>query len=55
MALGTPEITKAYHYKGFPATVIVGRDCRIARTFLGLHNAGKLDAAVKGAVEAPQP
>jgi len=55
VALGTEQVTQAYHYKGFPATVIVGPDGKIARIFFGLHNADKLDAVIKGAVEAQKP
>lgn len=43
----TRELADDYHYKGFPTTVLLNGEGKIAGTFFGYHGMEKLETSVK--------
>jgi hypothetical protein len=43
----TRELADDYHYKGFPTTILLDGEGKIARTFFGYHEMEKLETCVK--------
>jgi thiol-disulfide isomerase/thioredoxin len=43
----TRELANDYHYKGFPTTIVLDGEGKIARTFFGYHEMEKLETLVK--------
>lgn len=55
VALATPQIAKAYHFKGIPTTMVIGKDRKIIRTFYGYHDGRIFEALVKSLLPPPAP
>jgi len=47
VAIAEEKIAKDYHFKGFPTTVVIDRDGKIAKTFYGYHDGKVFEAAVQ--------
>ncbi len=42
----TRELADDYHYKGFPTTILLNGERKIARTFFGYHEMEQLETCV---------
>ncbi|MFZ0712394.1 MAG: hypothetical protein WAM53_20305, partial [Terrimicrobiaceae bacterium] len=42
----TRQLADDYHYKGFPATILLNGEGKIARTFFGYHEMEQLETCV---------
>ena len=47
VAIAEQKIAKDYHFKGFPTTVVIDRDGKIAKMFYGYHDGKVIEAAVQ--------
>ena len=47
VAIADEKIAKDYHFKGFPTTVVIDKDGKIAKTFYGYHDDKVIEAAVQ--------
>jgi cytochrome c biogenesis protein CcmG/thiol:disulfide interchange protein DsbE len=47
VGIASRTMAKSYGFKGIPTTVVIGPDGKIARTFLGYHDAEKFEAVLK--------
>ena len=47
VAIANEKIAKDYHFKGFPTTVVIDKDGKIAKTFYGYHDDKVIEAAVQ--------
>ena len=47
VAIAEEKIAKDYHFKGFPTTVVIDRDGKIAKMFYGYHDGKVFEAAVQ--------
>lgn len=53
VGLATKEIADDFHYKGFPATVLVDRQGKIAGIFFGYHDEDKLAPTIERLLQVP--
>ncbi|MBI1747872.1 MAG: TlpA family protein disulfide reductase [Acidobacteria bacterium] len=50
VALATDQFAKDYNYKGFPTTIIINADGKIARTFYGYQDLEKFEVVLQKVV-----
>ena len=55
VAIATGKIAEDYHFKGFPTTVVIDKDGRIAKTFYGYQDGKVIEAAVQKLLPPAEP
>ncbi len=50
VALATEQVTRDYHFKGIPTTIVLDAKGRIVRTFYGYHEMEKLEPILQAVI-----
>jgi len=55
VVIATGKIAEDYHFKGFPTTVVIDKDGKIAKTFYGYQDGKVIEAAVQKLLPPAEP